>query len=251
MLKKFIHLFIFIISYAFSAHVLANVVINGTRIIYNAKDKESVVQLKNNGNNAYLLQLWMDDGDPKMKPGQSKVPFIITPPVIRIDPGKGQAIRIMDTNPSLPQDRETLYWFNLLEIPPKPTELTQSGRNLVQLAFRSRIKFFYRPGGLLQSPMEAYRDIRFSLKDDVLNVKNDSPYFITFSRIDVRKSKGSPIVASVENFSKRMVDPKGELNLKLIKKRSENLNGLTLFYNVINDFGGETNNEQILQNHNP
>lgn len=247
MFKKLLSVFIFMAMSMISTSIFADVVINGTRIIYNAKDKESVVQLKNNGKNAYLLQLWMDDGDVKAKPGQSPVPFVINPPVVRIDPAKGQAVRIMATNPVLPQDRETLFWFNMLEIPPKPTEMIQSGANLVQLAFRTRIKFFYRPGGFSQTPLEAYRNIRFDLNNGSLNIKNDSPYFITFNSIEIRKDKNSPIAASVDKFSKRMIEPKGEFNLQLTKKTTDSLNGLTVFYNVINDFGGETKNEQVLQ----
>lgn len=247
MFKKTICSMVFVAAGLMSGSAFADVVINGTRIIYNAKDKESVVQLKNNGKNPYLLQLWMDDGDAKAKPGQSKVPFIITPPVIRIDPNKGQAIRIMAANPALPQDRETLYWFNMLEVPPKPTAMIQSGSNLIQLAFRTRIKFFYRPENLPQTPLEAYRNISFELRGNTLNVKNSSPYFITFSSIDVRNAKDSPIIASVEKFSRRMIEPKGELSLQLTKKRADSLYGLTLFYSVINDFGGNTTNEQMLR----
>lgn len=249
MFKKTICSMVIVATGLISGSTLADVVINGTRIIYNAKDKESIVQLKNNGKNPYLLQLWMDDGDAKAKPGQSKVPFMIMPPVIRIDPNKGQALRIMATNPTLPQDRETLYWFNMLEVPPKPTAMIQSGSNLIQLAFRTRIKFFYRPDNLSQTPLEAYRNIKFELRGDTLNVKNNSPYFITFSSIDIRSTKDSPLIASVEKFSKRMIDPNGELNLQLTKKRSDSLYGLNLFYSVINDFGGNTKNEQMLRSH--
>ncbi|WP_159867140.1 MULTISPECIES: molecular chaperone [unclassified Raoultella] len=237
---------IFMASSIISSSAIADVAINGTRIIFNTKDKEAVVQLKNNGKNPYLLQLWIDDGNPKAKPGEVKVPFIINPPVVRIDPTKGQAVRIMFTNAALPQDRETLYWFNMLEVPPKPTNLVESGTNLLQLAFRTRIKLFYRPGNLQQSSLEAYKNLKFTLHGNTLNVKNKSPYFITFSSIELRKSKHSAVAAAVDNFPQRMLAPQGEMNLPLTAKRAESLKGLTLFYSVINDYGGETKNEQAL-----
>lgn len=148
MLKKIPYCFILIASFFISASVLADVAINGTRIVFNAKDKESVVQLKNNDKNPYLLQLWIDDGNSKSRPGEVKVPFVITPPVVRIDPEKGQAVRMIFTGATLPQDRESLYWFNMLEVPPKPTKMIEAGSNLLQLAFRTRIKLFYRPANL-------------------------------------------------------------------------------------------------------
>lgn len=249
MFKKLFSVMILMVSGLIVTNTMAEVVINGTRIVFNAKDKESVVQLKNNGKNPYLLQIWMDDGNPKAKPGEVKVPFIITPPVVRIEPGKGQAVRIMSTNPALPQDRESLFWFNILEIPPKPNEEIKSGRNLLQLAFRTRIKFFYRPVNLPLSPSDAYKNIKITLKNNTLNIRNSSPYFITFSKIEIRKSKNSELLASVDKFTQRMIEPNGEMTLPLSIKNSVSLSGSTLFYSIINDYGGESTNEQAMQNH--
>lgn len=248
MFKKLLFVTVLLFSGFISINAMAEVVINGTRIVFNAKDKESVVQLKNNGKNPYLLQVWIDDGDPKSKPGEVKVPFIITPPVIRIDPGKGQAVRIISTNPALPQDRETLFWFNMLEVPPKPTEMIKSGSNLLQLAFRTRIKLFYRPANLQQGPLEAYKNLKITLKNNSLNIVNNSPYFITLSKLEVRKPKGSEVLASVDKFTKRMIEPKGEMTLPISIKKTTSLNGQSLFYSVVNDYGGESTNEQVLQN---
>lgn len=247
MLKKIPHCFILIASFFISVSALADVAINGTRIVFNAKDKESVVQLKNNGKNPYLLQLWIDDGNPKSRPGEVNVPFVITPPVVRIDPEKGQAVRVMFTGAILPQDRESLYWFNMLEVPPKPTKMIEAGSNILQLAFRTRIKLFYRPANLEYSVLESYKKLRFKRNGNTLNVKNDSPYFITLSSVEIRRAKGSAVAAVVESFPQRMIAPKGEMNLQLVTKKSERLDGLTLFYSVINDYGGETKNEQTLQ----
>ncbi|QGN37300.1 molecular chaperone [Klebsiella oxytoca] len=247
MLKKISHCFILIVSFFMSVEALADVAINGTRIVFNEKDKESIVQLKNNGKNPYLLQLWIDDGNPKSRPGEVKVPFMITPPVVRIDPDKGQAVRVMFTGENLPNDRETLFWFNMLEIPPKPTKMIEAGSNIMQLAFRTRIKLFYRPANLEYSVLESYKKLIFKRNGNTLNIKNNSPYYITFRSIDFRRKKDSAIAAAVEHFPQRMIAPKGEINLQLVTKKSERLDGLTLFYSVINDYGGETRNEQSLQ----
>lgn len=231
-----------------SGSASAEVIINGTRIIFQAKDKESTVQLKNKGTNPYLLQLWLDDGDAKSKPGAAKVPFIINPPVIRIDPGKGQAVRVLAVNPTLPQDRESLFWFNMLEVPPKPTGMIESGNNLLQVAFRTRIKLFYRPDNLPIKPLDAYKKLQVSAKGGKLKIVNNSPYFITFSKIEVRSSKDSPILATVQDFPKRMVEPYGQVEFILKNTSKNDLLGKTLFYSVINDYGGESINEQMLGN---
>lgn len=41
---------------------------------------------------------------------------------------------------SLPKDRETLFYFNVREIPPKSDK-----ENVLQVALQSRLKLFYRP----------------------------------------------------------------------------------------------------------
>lgn len=97
----------------------ADIVISGTRIVYPQSSKDVVVNLDNHGNKPLLVQTWLDDGRDGVNPQELKLPFIITPPVSRIDPKKGQSVRITYTGTPLPQDRESLFWFNVLEIPPK------------------------------------------------------------------------------------------------------------------------------------
>ncbi|HHD7462689.1 TPA: fimbria/pilus periplasmic chaperone [Klebsiella oxytoca] len=246
MVKFLLSALTLLLSGIFSSGVWAEVVINGTRIVFNANEKETAVQLKNNGKNPYLLQLWMDDGNPKSRPGEANVPFMITPPIVRIEPNKGQAVRIMANAPELPQDRETLFWFNMLEVPPKPTAKINAGDNLLQLAFRTRIKFFYRPANLKPEPLTAYKNLKFDLANTNLIITNDSPYFITFNKLEIRKTKSSEILASVDKFSQRMIEPKGKITLPLTVKKPTQMSSGTLYYSVINDYGGESNNEQIL-----
>lgn len=247
MLKFLLSALMLFFSGVFSTGAWAEVVINGTRIVFNASEKETAVQLKNNGKNPYLLQLWMDDGNPRSRPGEVNVPFVITPPVVRIDPNKGQAVRIMANAPTLPQDRESLFWFNMLEVPPKPTAKVKAGDNLLQLAFRTRIKFFYRPANLKPEPLAAYKNLKFDLANTSLIITNDSPYFITFNKLEIRKTKNSEILAAVEKFPQRMVEPKGKITLPLTIKTNAAISSGTLFYSVINDYGGDSNNEQVLQ----
>jgi P pilus assembly chaperone PapD len=133
----------------FSSSVFSSVIINGTRIIYPGKQREVTVQLSNNGASPALIQSWIDEGDAKTTPENSKAPFIISPPISRVEPTTGQALRVSLTTASLPQDKESLFWLNVLEIPPAPTGANNSApENYLQVAFRSRVKLLYRPTGL-------------------------------------------------------------------------------------------------------
>ncbi|WP_153070434.1 fimbria/pilus periplasmic chaperone, partial [Escherichia coli] len=73
-------------------------------------------------------------------------PLVVLPPVQRIEPGKPSQIKIqaLPAAKQLPQDRETLYYFNLREIPPKSNK-----PNTLQIALQTRIKLFYRPAAIV------------------------------------------------------------------------------------------------------
>ncbi|EFA28624.1 Gram-negative pili assembly chaperone domain protein [Haemophilus influenzae HK1212] len=96
-------------------------IITGTRVIYPAGQKNVIVKLENNDDSAALVQAWIDNGNPNADPKYTKTPFVITPPVSRVEAKSGQSLRITFTGGEpLPEDRESLFYFNLLDIPPKP-----------------------------------------------------------------------------------------------------------------------------------
>lgn len=76
----------------------ANVVITGTRVIYPADQKSISVQLTNVGNEPSLVQSWLDKGNISSNPNTESVPFIIAPPVTRVEANAGQTLRINFTN---------------------------------------------------------------------------------------------------------------------------------------------------------
>ncbi|MNS47034.1 Chaperone protein EcpD precursor [compost metagenome] len=120
-----------------------HVQISGTRVIYPANAREVTLELTNKGSTPSLVQVWIDAGDRRIRPGAEALPFLVTPPITRIEAQRGQSLRLAYVGQGLPQDRESVFWLNVLEVPPS-VKSTQAGQNLVQLAFRSRIKMFYR-----------------------------------------------------------------------------------------------------------
>ncbi len=56
-------LIIFIILLFGINTAVANIIVNGTRIIYAANNKENIVQLVNNGTDPALVQSWIDNGN--------------------------------------------------------------------------------------------------------------------------------------------------------------------------------------------
>ncbi|EFT6398233.1 fimbria/pilus periplasmic chaperone, partial [Salmonella enterica] len=139
----------------------------GTRVVYPEQKKSINVQLHNGENSPSLVQVWLDTGDASASPDSVRVPFVITPPVSRVEPGTGQTLRIMYTGEPLPRDRESIFYLNVLDIPPRPEfgekKADVGNGNYLQLAVRSRIKLFFRPDTLNQSVTDAARQVTWSL----------------------------------------------------------------------------------------
>ncbi|MBB1200289.1 molecular chaperone [Enterobacteriaceae bacterium 89] len=217
--RTFISLF-FLFLCCSSAY--ASIVITGTRVVYSADAKEVSVKISNKGQSPVLIQSWMDNGDTKAKPDQIKVPFVLTPPINRVEPGSGQTLRIRALPNNLPADRESIFWLNVLEIPAKPKEAKAEKDNYLQVAFRSRIKFFWRPAGLKGSPKEAATDLQWSRQGSGLHVKNASPYYI--SLVDLS--------AGGKKVDGKMLAPFAEDNYPLAVSAGSKVNA-----EYVNDYG--------------
>jgi len=250
-----------------SQSVHAGLVIRGSRIIYEEARGEVTVQMQYVGDSPALLQMWLEPDDSHSAPGEQEVPFIITPAVTRVDPGNGQTVRILRTGDGLPQDCESVLYFNTLEVPPAPTAQIAAGEAFMQFSIRGSFKFFYRPKGLTAHPGQAPTQLQFSLAGPLpdgrlqLRVNNASPYHVTFSALSVHRGgerkaaqQDDPIAAmsalletalvrfSHDSPGERMVAPFGELLLPLdwgtLPAGSGLPAGIEVGYSIINDAGG-------------
>ncbi|HEI2545534.1 TPA: fimbrial chaperone [Escherichia coli] len=228
----------------FSAPALADIVISGTRVIYKSDQKSVNVRLENKGNNPLLVQSWLDTGDDNAEPGSISVPFTATPPVSRIDAKRGQTIKLMYTaSTPLPKDKESVFWFNVLEVPPKPDAEKVADQSLLQLAFRTRIKLFYRPEGLSGNPSEAPLALKWSWAaaggQTALRVSNPTPYHVSFSSGDLEANgKRYPL-------DMKMVAPFSDDVIKVNGISGKTASAKVHFY-AINDFGGAIESEARL-----
>ncbi|SCK16991.1 molecular chaperone [Vogesella sp. LIG4] len=210
----------------------ANVVITGTRVIYQEKDREVTVKLDNAGKQPALVQVWADRGNAKASASNADAPFLITPPIFRIEPGKGQTLRIIFTGEKLPMDRESVFWLNVLDIPPLPREQQD---NFVQLAIRSRIKIFYRPAKLAGSQDDSAQGLQWTLRQQgdglLLQASNPAPYHasMNFAAIGIGGNE--------YRTDGGMVPPFGTATFKIngLQKIPSQIN--YLHYESIDDYG--------------
>ena len=213
----------------------ASVVIAGTRVVFPAANGEVTVRLNNDGDSAALVEAWIDAGDPASTPDSAHVPFLITPPLVRMNPGKGQSLRIVYTGEPLPKDRESLFWLNVLEIPPKPVAKPGEAQNTLQFAVRSRLKLFFRPAKLTSDASNAPEQITWSMVADgtgyALEAHNPTPYFITFSQAELSVDKTPYALGS------GMVAPLSSLRLPIKNLSHAPAAGTAVDYTTIDDFG--------------
>lgn len=156
----------------------ASVVVEATRIVYGAGALQREVQITNEDNFPNVVQVWVDSGDPESRPDAHDDRFFITPPVFRMEPKSGQSLRLRYLENDLPQDRESLFYLNVLQVPPVSSD--QQDNNKVLVMIRNRLKLFYRPETIHADPATAGDAIEFQLeKRDlgyVLVASNPSPF---------------------------------------------------------------------------
>ncbi|AXX20739.1 fimbria/pilus periplasmic chaperone [Serratia sp. SRS-8-S-2018] len=203
----------------------AAIALDRTRVIFDGSEKSVSLNISNqNKQLPYLAQGWLEDE----KGNKIQSPLAVLPPVQRVEPGKPSQVKIqaLPATKQLPQDRESLYYFNLREIPPKSDK-----PNTLQIALQTRIKLFYRPSAIApqQNAAPWQEQLTLSKQGDKYVVNNPTPYYVTL--VDAGARKG---VAGVQGFEPLMVPPKSSAPLGV--NASALGNGPVLTY--INDYGG-------------
>lgn len=195
----------------------ANVSIMGTRVIYNGAKKEASINLENPDSSPYLVQSWveMPDGNKAQK-----APFIITPPLFRLDPKQKNVLRIILTTP-LPENKESLFWLNVKGIPSE-----SKADNSIQIAINTVIKLIYRPKSLDNFiPANQKNKLTWQRSGNQIQVNNASAYYFNFSKITVAGKKVEHVTYVAPGESARFDLPKG-------------VTGGDVSFAIINDQGG-------------
>ncbi len=212
---------------ALSQSANAAVGLDRTRVIFDGGKEATSVNITNNNTQLpYLAQGWIEDETGK----KITTPLIVLPPVQRLEPGKQSQVKVqaLPAAKLLPQDRETVYYFNLREIPPRSDK-----SNTLQIALQTRIKLFYRPQAIEPSQQDLsnpwQQKLTLTREGDQYRVNNPTPYYVTL--VDARNRKDGK---TVPGFVPLMVPPKGTLVLGPTAKAL----GTTPYLAYVNDYGG-------------
>ncbi|WP_164273924.1 molecular chaperone [Stenotrophomonas sp. B1-1] len=164
----------------------AGVRLGGTRLVYATDQQEATLSVQNTGTLPVLVQAWITELDRDVSVDQAEVPFVMSPPVFRLQPGSAQSLRIRHLAPAKITDREQAYWLNVYEIPGRPAGAP--AENLLEMATRTRIKLFMRPHELKEPVAAAPERLTWHLARDTgtrhaLVVTNPTPYHVNFGEV--------------------------------------------------------------------
>ncbi|WP_321146402.1 molecular chaperone [Providencia alcalifaciens] len=178
-----------------SSQTHASLMLKKTRLIYLSDQKSANIQTVNDSEHASLVQSWIDEGNIHSTPETTEAPFIVTPPVTKIAAHDGTQLRIRFIGGDLPQDRESVFYLNVLDISPKPQN--KEGMNIIQLALQIRIKVFYRPAALANGIESFINNVSALHSESQLSIKNPTPYFLNISQLYYENNQNTPIAKSI------------------------------------------------------
>lgn len=207
-----------------------------TRIILNQSDKSVSVRLTNQSTTIpFLAQSWIEDKDNK----KSRNYITAVPPMVRLEAGEQVQVRLIPqpTLTQLPADRESLFYFNVREIPPRSEQ-----KNVMQIAMQSRIKIFWRPKAVEVKNGQVNLTGKFDVNRTAsgLTLKNNSPYFITVGYIGTNGKTLLPKTSSM------MAEPFGQASQEIKDLPANFQVGFIGDYGGLNMFKISCNSVQIV-----
>lgn len=212
-----------IMSSLISVQASAAIALDRTRVVFDGGQNSMSLNVNNDNKQLpYLAQAWVEDP----QGNKDHLPLTALPPIQRIEPGEHSQVKLqaLPGINMLPQDRESLYFFNLREIPPRSNK-----PNTLQLALQTRIKLFYRPQALkANSGMAPWQEqLTLTRIGKGYRVNNPTPYYITLAMASARVN--GPDEAG---FRPMMIPPKDSMPLK-------GVTGGAPVLTYINDYGGQ------------
>lgn len=208
-----------------SSNLYAAINIERTKIVFNEETKSVGVGIVNkDSENPYLVQTWIEDSS--FKKITLDAPLIAIPPVIRMEGGEKTIVRIMSSSliSTLPDDRETLYYLNVREIPK-----LKKNTNLVQVAVQTTIKLIYRPAKIKQAHMESIgNELKVTKDGSDFIVKNPTPYYISI--VGFSSQKNDKVQSGFESIT---VMP---FSSGIVKSNNTSMGNVWL--TIVNDSGG-------------
>jgi len=189
---KFIHKLGVILSLGIllTPPAIASIAVGASRIIFTASDSSQSIDINNRSHNQpYLINVGISES---LSAKSSNSVFLPTPALFRIEPDSANKIRIMKKSNSLPGDRESVFYLNILAIPTGKTGQENNDNKVggtLQVATGNTLKLFHRPDNLPMTQKEAMGKLQLSRAGQSVKVSNPTPYFISLNKLTIDGKK--------------------------------------------------------------
>lgn len=206
---------------SFSVPAFATLSLDRTRIIYNEVDKgANIVVTNTDKKDPFLAQAWIEN----IEEAKVEEPLIALPMLQRINAHEAKQVKIttFGNTELLPKDRESMFYLNILGVPPKG-----KAENAVEFVIQSKLRVFFRPKGLELSSEEANKlqsKLNISRQGQQLLIENPTAYYVYIKNIN---SSSAP----AENSSILLAP----FETKMHQLRLKSFNNVMLGY--VNDYG--------------
>jgi len=201
--------------------------INTREIITTSKEHQ--VDIINDSAGEYLVQSWIEDSDENT----SDLPLVLTPPIFKLGANEQGFVRILPIESKLANDRESIFFLSVQEIPRK----SETDQNQLNIAVRTRIKVIVRPEQFnLPGLLDAAKQLSWKVIEEdgerYFQATNNSPYYLSLGHLKAVSGSKSKMLDDRFNmtppFSQQKYAVPSGLNVK----------NMSLEFGIINDYGG-------------
>lgn len=208
-----------------------SVQLGASRIIYDPNSHGTTLTVANHQSYPMLVQSQVFAEDMK-----TRAPFVVTPPLMRLDGLQQSRLRIVRIDEAFTGDRETLQWLCVKGIPPKAEDEWAKGDEgnaskkvslNLQVSINNCIKMFVRPNSVKGSPSDGAECAEWKINEGKLKGENKSAFYMNISSLKI-DGKEVKMPGYIPPFSsKEFTIPGGN-------------NGKQVQWKIINDYGGES-----------
>lgn len=161
-----------------------------TRVIYNPATSGAVISVNNPNDFPVLVQSSVNSANEN----SGVAPFLVTPPLFRLDPKQQSRLRVVMTQDVKIKDKETLYWLCVMGIPPEQGDSWAEGAlakatNTASLNVNVRmsmcIKLIVRPEDVKGKPQDVTSAVTWRREGGKLVASNPTPFYMTLKTLSV------------------------------------------------------------------
>ena len=204
--------------------------LGASRVIYNPASAGQTLTVTNPQDYPVLIQSRVLGADRK-----TLAPFVVTPPLMRLDGQQSSRLRIVRTGGSFAPDRESLQLLCVKGIPPKEGDAWAKedetvGKKVslnVQLSINNCIKLLVRPDAVKGHPDDPQYRLKWQHQNNKLRAINDSPFYMNLSALKMNGKDVSDMTYVAPFSAQEFTVPSGKNTGKVEWK-------------LVNDYGGES-----------